>query len=210
MPLATALWLLAAAAQSAPPVTPLPVDAHALALGKNHAHIVHAVRWRDRLGDHTVLLAEEGPLPSAVKNEDFGEFGNDASVYAEEYVEAGGKAKRVWALEDHERDCHFDLLAEFVPGSVTVTDLDADGVGEVTFQYSLQCTSDVSPVTRKLILREGADKYAIRGTDRNKFYDPEYSGVRELDPAFAKAPAAFRAHAFAQWEAFVDYGGPMP
>src|SRR5690349_8789344 len=103
MPLATALWLLAAAAPPSPSVTPLPVDARALALGSHHSHIVHAVRWRDRLGDHTVLLAEDGPFPSQEKNAD-GEFGNDASLYAEEYLEAGGKAKRVWALEDHERN----------------------------------------------------------------------------------------------------------
>ena len=84
-------------------------------------------------------------------------------------------------------------------------DLDADGVAEVTFQYTLQCTSDLSPATRKLILREGKDKYAIRGTNRSRHFEPRYV-TRDPDPAFARAPAAFLKHALEQWEAFVEVG----
>jgi hypothetical protein len=198
----TLLLLAAAAAPAAPvPITPLPVTSKHLAY-EHDARIVHAVRWRDHLGDHTLLLAESGEYPSSQPAEMGGDI-TDASVYAYEYLEAGGKVTRVWKLEDHERGCEFDLSAGFVPGSTVLTDLDADGEAEVTFQYTLQCTSDVSPSTRKLILREGKDKYAIRGTTRSPHYAP-YGGEREPDPAFEHAPAKFLMHATAQWEAFID------
>jgi hypothetical protein len=185
-------------------VTPLPVTSRHLAY-EHHGRLVHALRWRDRLGDHTLLLAESGEIPSAKPSEVSSDPASDASVYAYEYLEAAGKTTRVWVLEDHERGCVFDLEADFVPGAVTITDLDADGEAEVTFQYTLQCTSDVSPATRKLILREGKDKYAIRGTDRSPHFDPAYV-TRRPDAAFDKAPPAFLKHALAQWEAFAEYG----
>jgi hypothetical protein len=201
MPFVPVLLMFATAPASAPvPITPLPVTARHLAYEVD-ARIVHAVRWRDRLGDHTVLLAESGELRSSEPCE-MGDCRN-ASVYAYEYLETGGKTRRVWKLEDHQRACPFDLRADFVPGSTVVTDIDGDGEAEVTFQYTLQCTSDVSPSTRKLILREGKDKYAIRGTTRSKFYAP-YGDEYEPDPAFKGAPAAFLPHAKAQWEAFID------
>ena len=201
MPLAAALLMLAAAAPPAK-IELLPVTSKHLAFEQGW-HLVHAVRWRDRLGEHTLLLDESGAYaPEDPDNEM--EDAKDASVFAYEYLEAGGKTTRVWKLEDHQRGCAFDLWAAFVPGSVTITDLDNDGEAEVTFQYTLQCTSDVSPATRKLILREGKDKYAIRGTDRNRAYMDLLK--REPDPAFGKAPPAFLEHALEQWEAFVDVG----
>ena len=204
MSIAAALLLLASAS---PAVTPLPVTSRQLAY-EHDWRTVNAVRWRDRLGDHTLLLDESGEYPSKQRNPDSSDEDRDASVFAYEYLEAAGKTTRVWKLEDHQRDCPFDLEAYFVPGSVTITDLDADGLAEVTFQYTLQCTSDVSPATRKLILHEGKDKYAIRGTNRSPHYDPVYVS-REPDPAFNKAPPAFLKHALEQWDAFVDFGAPQ-
>jgi hypothetical protein len=200
MSLLASLLMLATAA---PAVTPLQVTSRQLAF-EHPWRTVHAVRWRDRLGDHTLLLDESGAFESRDKQE-AEEGWRDAEVHAVEYLEANGKTTRVWKLQDQMRECPVDLYAAFVPGSVTITDLDADGVAEVTFQYTLQCTSDVSPATRKLILREGKDKYAIRGTDRHPAYDPQ-TVTREPDPAFDHAPPAFLKHALEQWEAFVDVG----
>lgn len=200
----TASFLLLASMPSA--VTPLPVTSRQLAY-EHDWRTVNAVRWRDRLGDHTLLLDESGEHPTKEQHPFSSDTDRDASVYAYEYLDAAGKTTRVWKLEDHQLDCPFDLEADFMPGSVTITDLDADGVAEVTFQYTLQCTSDVSPATRKLIMREGKDKYAIRGTNRSRFYEPA-DVTRETDPAFDKAPPAFLKHALEQWDAFVDVGGP--
>jgi hypothetical protein len=201
MGIAVIVWMLAAAGAAETAPTPLPVASRHLAL-EHDARTVHAVRWRDRLGDHTLLLDETGAL-DPVDPSPGDEDSRHASVFAYEYLEAGGSTKRVWKLEDHVGACPVDLWAAFVPGSVTITDLDHDGEAEVTFQYTLACRGGMDPASRKLILREGADKYAIRGTDRHPAYDPQYV-TREPDPAFARAPPAFLKHALAQWEAFVD------
>ncbi|HET6229686.1 MAG TPA: hypothetical protein VFE05_06350 [Longimicrobiaceae bacterium] len=97
--------------------------------------------------------------------------------------------------------CDFDLTAGFEPGSLAVTDLDRDGVAETSFLYVLACRSDVSPAVLKLIMHEGAAKYAIRGTTRPK--GAGAGGEMRPDAAFRTAPAAFLAFARHQWARFV-------
>jgi len=126
-------------------------------------------------------------------------------VAAYDYVDDGSSAKLLWRTFDAERGCEFDLAAEFVGRALTPTDLDGDGIGEVTMMYELQCTSDYSPATLKLIMREGEAKYAIRGTTRlMKEYDTREAGSARMvvDPSFRHAPASFREHAVGRWAMF--------
>ncbi len=116
-----------------------------------------------------------------------------------------GQVSREPPRLQHERKCEFDLTAAFVPGSLTITDLDADGVGEATFLYTLHCTSDVSPATRKLIMREGEAKYAIRGT--TKLPEGYGGGEMRLDPSFRAAPKSFREYAVQRWNRYVADSG---
>jgi len=95
-------------------------------------------------------------------------------------------------VQDHVLDCQFDLTLEVKPASLSITDLDKDGTAETAFAYELSCGSDVSPNDLKVILHEGAQKYALRGRtkvhvgqdDKGK---PEYEGGdRQPDPALAR------------------------
>lgn len=168
--------------------------------------VVDGARWRDANGENVVVLAETGEFPAA------GECGTDppcrdAEIRAYHFARNGAAWKRLWLVTDFERNCDFDLTAGFVKGSLSVTDLDHDGVGESTFLYTLTCTSDVSPSTLKLIMHEGQAKYAIRGTTDVSVVLGEKSeytgGERNVDPAFDRAHARQRSYALAQWERFV-------
>jgi hypothetical protein len=167
--------------------------------------IVDGARWRDANGENLVVLAETGELPAAgVCDSDLP--CRDAEVRAYHFARNGGAWKRLWLVTDFQRTCDYDLTASFVKGSLSVTDLDHDGVGESTFLYTLTCTSDVSPSTLKLIMHEGQAKYAIRGTtDVSAIIGKsEYSGgERNVDAAFGRAHARQRSYALAQWDRFV-------
>jgi hypothetical protein len=100
--------------------------------------------------------------------------------------------------------CELDLFAEFVPEATEVTDLDGDGIGELTFAYRTSCTGDVSPMTLKLLVLEQRDKYILRGTTIVDAGDGErLGGVVRPDAALAKNPR-FLAHARAVWERVVE------
>jgi hypothetical protein len=165
----------------------------------HEGRLVAAKRWTDRLGENTLILTQTGKR-RASRCEYGEEVCSDAEVYAYHYVRSGASTSLVWRTTDFERGCSFDLYAGYLPESIAVTDLDADGVAESSFMYLLACRSDVSPATLKLIMHEGAQKYAARGSSRPR--GARMGGEMQLDQAFARAPRAFGEFVRVQWRRF--------
>jgi len=109
-----------------------------------------------------------------------------------------GKLSQQRLIRDWFRDCEFDLIVEVVAKSVAITDEDHDGVSELSFAYDLACTSDVSPMTRKLMVLEGKDKHALRGTSRVDDGSGPAGGEYQADP-FRGAPE-LKALAERRWK----------
>ena len=172
--------------------------------------VVAHLRYSDAAGTHLIVLTETKPKETKARSE-LEDPTQSKSLYAYAFLETKKRPKLRWRVKDFVLDCAFDLTVQHIEGSLQVTDLDQDGVAEVTFVYQLQCTSDVSPSQIKLIMYEGKDKYAIRGSERVHVGvedgKPVYvGGESEPDPAFAKAPAALLEHAQAAWRKHA--GGP--
>ncbi len=105
-------------------------------------------------------------------------------------------------VKDKEEGCDADLSVHFREGANAVTDLDGDGIGELTFAYSLNCASDMSPATLKLLMLENGEKYILRGTTRiapSGADTAPMGGAYHVDASFKDAPPAFLEHAKASW-----------
>jgi hypothetical protein len=104
------------------------------------------------------------------------------------------------------KDCPLDLALNYNPNSLTVTDIDENGIAETTFLYRLSCKGDVSPDDLKLIMHQGKDKYALRGTTELKYKAngkvTKEGGDYKVDASFDKAPKDFLDYAKKQWEKF--------
>ena len=171
--------------------------------------VVAGARWLDKNGENLLLLCETGsfksPVPPNSKENPYQEWGRAADLHSYHYVKDQGRYKLLWDLFDSVKICALDLDAAFLPNSLTITDLDGNGIAESTFLYKLGCRSDVSPVQLKLIMHEGKVKYAIRGQTMVPTTAPEekIGGQKTIDPAFQRAPKAFLDHALQQWHTFV-------
>ena len=67
--------------------------------------------------------------------------------------------------------------------------------------YVTVCHGDVSPLLMKIIMYEGAKKYAVRGTTYIEYGEEEMRGGKfTLDDAFRNGPAAFRKYAEQLWK----------
>jgi hypothetical protein len=102
-------------------------------------------------------------------------------------------------------DCLFATELYEILGEWSITDLDADGVGEATFAWRAGCRSDVSPVTHKVLLveHEGLEvkKFVLRGRSAISIAGTvDEGGEFEADPAFESAPKAFLEHARKVWK----------
>lgn len=186
-----------------PPVEKLPfarseLPRGAMARGK----VVHGLRWRDRKGENWLVMTRGERRKRLGPDR---EPRRSAFVYARHSVRSGKRLRRARQVRDHIKRCEADLTLRFLPKSFGITDLDGDGVGEVTFAYALGCRSDVSPITLKLLLLEGGKKYILRGTTRVKVSDSEHMGGKlRVDRSFSRGPSAFLDHARQLWRKLVN------
>ena len=163
---------------------------------KPAGRVVQALRYTDRTGTYTVVATETGPVAGKTTDN-----GRSADLYAAQYSASGAAS---WQVHDFVADCPLDLQVRFVPGGLSVTDLDGNGTAEVWLVYRTVCRGDVSPSTQKIIFYEGARKYALRGTARLTVGGGQYEGgTYTPDAALQAAPAAFRQHAAALWKRYL-------
>ncbi len=180
----------------------VPVDSAGLSPGLAvRGSVTGGRRWTDRLGENLLVLTsyrvETGDCSEDV-------YCGERRTHGYHFLlRPDGRDSLLWRTTDRLEFCEGDTEFEANPATITVTDLDADGTAETTFMYLMVCRSDVSPATLKLIMHEGTAKYAIRGESRIG-YPCESARAMNVDPAFAAAPAAFRAHAEAHWRRWVD------
>ena len=152
--------------------------------------IVKTLPFRDRTGDNVLILSNR-----ETRNGDT----RDRELFAYRLrADAGGASRRVWRVYDFTRDCEYDPIADFYLNRVAVTDLDKDGVSEIWLPYALGCLSDPSAHDMKIIMYEGGQKYAMRGTSRALGGGPGDGGT--MDAAFRSGPAVFRDHARRLWK----------
>ncbi len=182
-------------------------------------------RWQDKSGDNIFFVSVKGPYPDNDKGE-AGEVGKTAEIFAVHYLkDSSADYRAIWRMKDQELSCPLDITTELIPGSLTVTDLDQNGVGEVKFQYALACRSDVSPASMKLVMEENGKQYSLVG-NRWVEFSPEFKfdvsvsnvnieklpvlddgeddllrsyGRYRSEKEFASAPPAFIEYARNEW-----------
>lgn len=161
---------------------------------KYDGKIISGARWDDKNGLNLLIVCE-----TEIKSK-----GDERSkeLFAYQYILDGENARMLWKVNDFVKDCPLDLSLSLLPGSITVTDINRDGIAENTFLYRMSCKGDVSPDDMKLIMHEGENKYAIRGQRILLMDGKKYEGQMNTDPSFNKAPSGFFAYAREQWKKY--------
>lgn len=131
---------------------------------KFKGRLEEAWRWNDRLGSNILLLSTVPAFETMKRDAETNEIVYTAELHAFHYIKKDSGFSLLWKISDAVKECPFDLVAEFIVGSTTISDLDEDGLAETIVQYKLACRSDVSPAQMKLIMHEDTLKYALRGT----------------------------------------------
>jgi len=162
-------------------------------------HVINAVHYIDKEGEHMVITTETGETPS--KGSENGDD-RDAALYAYHYnISNNTEPKLSWQTYDFIKECPVDIKANYVPNTFAITDLDNNGKAEVWLMYKTVCHGDVSQSYMKIIMHEGNKKYAIRGENKVRLSEKEYvGGEYTFDEAFKKGPELFRQYAIGLWK----------
>jgi hypothetical protein len=187
-----------ASAAVASPLDPKPVAPNELPKGVTaRGTITAAYTFTDKNGANYVVFSATSSTKQTQYAPSFTNW-----LYVEDWVvPAKGAPRNLLPVRDFVADCVMgDATAKFHDDAFTVTDLDHDGIAEITFGYELaNCRSDVRPATYKLLLIANGAKYILRGETHIKEGGGPTGGGFTPDPVEAKWPAAFLAHAKDIW-----------
>jgi hypothetical protein len=118
-------------------------------------------------------------------------------LYVTTFSRRAGEYTRIQLIKEVVNPCELDLFAAFIPESIGLTNLDDDAQGELTFGYVAACMGGMDPRPMKVLMLEGKDKFALRGTQAIDAGAGLEGG--DFRPDFKKAPPAFLAHAKQVW-----------
>jgi len=173
---------------------------------KIRGKVLLSISWRDKLGKNILILTKTKEIPNKDK---LGNEYRDQYIFAYHYLEKNGKLKFVRRVTDFEKKCEFDLYLYFVKNALSITDINNDGIAEITMVYQKACKSDVSPNDMKVIMLHNNKKYALRGVADLKPEFKNYPGYKceecnryKIDPAFKRAPKGFLTFAKSRWNRF--------
>ena len=159
---------------------------------KSSGTVIRTISWSDGKGDNIAIFSatstskQKGDITFLTR-----------SIFVDVFAGKDGKLKKVRTIKEVVSRCEYDISNDFLDTSVGVTDLDNNGIGELTFAYRTACRSDVSPADMKVLVLEGGKKYILRGLT-------SIPGEVENDfkPDFKGAPESFLAHATKVWAKF--------
>lgn len=165
---------------------------------------LYGYSWSDKAGLNHLLFTRAVKFVQW-KGEEKGMGDNYAVLRAYHFAGTDGDFKLVQMIEDGNRDgCSsppFSLEADFYKKSVSITDLDKNGYGEVTFIYTILCGSEPEPVPARLVVMENGKIYSISGTS----YLAEFNagGEKNADDAFKSLDKRIQSHADKTWNRFI-------
>ncbi len=169
---------------------------------KYSGNIITGKRWTDKNGENILILTKTNIKKKKSKQPDFDDYIQECELYGYHYVSSGGSFSLLWKISDFINDCPLDLTLDFIPNSLTITDINENGIAESTFLYKMACRGDVSPSELKLMMHENDNKYAIRGNMDIKADMINEKGSYKVDKSFNNAPEGFLNYAKEQWKEF--------
>ncbi len=129
--------------------------------------LVEALEFQDANGYNLIFFTQTGSFPVSKKDENgsFYKTNDRAEIYAYLYTKSEPKStyRQLWKTTDNQECENLDLYIGFTKKSLSITDIDQDGIAELSFQYLKSCRGDVSPSDRYLNLFESSEKYQFSG-----------------------------------------------
>jgi hypothetical protein len=155
-----------------------------------------AKKWHDASGENWLVLYETGAYIEK------GQTDASAKLSAVLFQKTDSGFVTKWKMKDNITNCGLDITCTFYDDHLSITDLDSNGIAEITMVYALSCKGDVSPNEKKLIMYEGGKKYAIRGEELMILQKDTIGGSWKADTSFSDAPKAFLSFAVEHWKKF--------
>ena len=123
--------------------------------------------FTDDRGQHILILAREYNVDTSGKE--------SIVLRVIQFQLTKQEWKQEWIIKDFVECQNLDISGDFCTNLTSFSDLDTNNIVETTIAYQTICAGGIEPKSTKVIMRQGADKYAVRGEslvqidDKNTF-----------------------------------------
>ncbi|MGJ8549270.1 M949_RS01915 family surface polysaccharide biosynthesis protein [Winogradskyella wichelsiae] len=129
--------------------------------------VVEASKWTDSNGENILIQTVSGSFNWKDYNKNSTEFKlhdkSELYVYLFEKSNSEKVFKKKWRVYDYIECFGEDFSVGFTPKATTITDLDNDGITEISMTYVLMCRGGMDPGLLKIIMFEGQTEYELSG-----------------------------------------------
>jgi hypothetical protein len=177
-------------------------------------------RWKDNIGYNLLIISRYRP-PTETYQDSPGLTTESAFLYINHYVKDGAVYKLIWSKSDSVIRCPTDYWIGTLEKSTSITDLDQNGISEITIIYSHACRGDISPSNMDLIIAEGNKSFNLKGqsyleelggklnkdsfeTNLQKLNSIKTMGRYKNEDDFLSAPQVFLEYARSKWIECID------
>ncbi len=191
-------WLCAilfAQCQSATPESSSPIPEELSA--KLPDSIVLSKRFFDKAGEHVLALIREHKISPDGKEA--------ISLKVFQFVQNGTSWVQEWIIKDWIECQNLDIEGDFFFDLLSLSDLDSNGIFETTVAYATICAGGIEPKTTKVIMRQGEEKFAVRGESLVRIDEKvSYGGEFKPDESLDEKPI-FKEFMVEKWKKAAGY-----
>lgn len=130
--------------------------------------VVEALKWTDSNGENIVVQTVTGHFTWKDYDENSTDYmiqdKSELYAYLFQKNRFDDDYKKKWRVYDYTECFGVDWFTGFVPKATTITDLDNDGIAEISLPYVSICRGGMDTGEMKIIMYEGSTKYALRGS----------------------------------------------
>jgi hypothetical protein len=130
------------------------------------ANTVSSYKWKDKEGENYLILTNL-KKDTSIDHAIFGGRWKTGYIEVFHYVKKGENIKLLTYIKDNAKACDGSYLNGFITNSITLTDLNANGIGEITLQYNYACRSDIIPPYKTLLFFENGIVSSLYGIMMN-------------------------------------------
>ena len=142
--------------------------------------VVEALHWTDAHGENILIQTVTGHFTWKEYDKNLTDYTlqdkSELYAYLFQKKNSGEDYKIKWRVYDYTECYGVDWFTGFTLKATTITDLDNDGITEITMPYVSICRGGMDPGTMKMIMYEGTRKYALRGSTMICGGDNPYGG----------------------------------
>ena len=154
--------------------------------------------FKDKLGSHALLLLR--------KNKTLKNKLDNISLQAMQFSLKDSSWGQEWIIKDNLLCEGLDLDADFIKSLTRITDLDSNGIAETTVAYHLACLGGIDTKPTKVIMRQGKEKYAIRGESIVKIEGSKPFGGSFVSDKSLDLKPTFKWHLMEIWKIAIEPG----